>query len=140
MRICVSTWVPLFAVGEQLASKISVSSSKSSISLSVTIIICRNYSHSSYKLLDVIIQLQGTTGDESHQYKLNCCLSSFKSGANSFCSALSTEDPFQFAKTLAETSDVIDESISTPSNTRKRKSGTHGQVRVPQELPWYYTL
>lgn len=75
------------------------------------------------------LQLQGTTIDGSQQYKLNCCLSSFQSDTNPFCTALSghLEDAHQFATELAKASNVVHDegSPSLSQNSRKRACGMY---------------
>ena len=63
--------------------------------------------------------------DGSQQYKLHCCLTSFQSGANQFCSTLSSVlgDPYQFVKELAKASEVVDESSGISTHRGKRASG-----------------
>lgn len=69
----------------------------------------------------MFIQLHGTAGDGSQQYKLNCVLSKFFKSANSFCSMIVGTDPYEFCRKLAENSDVVDESVKN----RKRTDGMH---------------
>lgn len=74
-----------------------------------------------------VLQLQGTTVNGSQQYKLNCCLSSFQSDANSFCTALSghLKDAHQFATELAKASNVVHDEGSPSLFSRKRACGMY---------------